>query len=394
MPGRLRTASRPLQHLDAVGVVFVGVGKRGRGHGGYSDIRRGCESATSNNWALPTSGANISISVPVIQACAPSSRISSNRAARRVASRCAAISSQQQKRAQARARPRQFARVGKHDGDEQRLLLPGGAFARVGAFSGCGGPRDRSGAGRRSCVGFRVADARPGEVLAQRSGIDIVLERKLGGGEGADPLFERPVQPSTVSTREAAIAMPASTISASSPSSHAGSRGRISAAARVRALRSRSASPCGHGWRRSRARGGREFAPSARAFDEQAVHRRRQPEHLHDVAEIGGALRLRRRSGAPGGVRCPGRRRGRCRSRKSRPRAPPVAATATQRLGHRRRPSALCARFKRAPRSPRPGDRSEIASRRIGLAGAVGPAEHDGHAARRDLDAYVRGGNW
>ena len=36
-----------------------------------------------------------------------------------------------------------------------------------------------------------------------------------------------------------------------------------------------------------------ESPPSARAFDEQPVHRRRQPHHLHDVAQIGGALRRR-----------------------------------------------------------------------------------------------------
>ena len=35
-----------------------------------------------------------------------------------------------------------------------------------------------------------------------------------------------------------------------------------------------------------------EFAPAAGAFDEQAIHRRRQPDHLHNIAEIGGALGL------------------------------------------------------------------------------------------------------
>ncbi|MEI9929793.1 MAG: hypothetical protein WDM89_04315 [Rhizomicrobium sp.] len=31
----------------------------------------------------------------------------------------------------------------------------------------------------------------------------------------------------------------------------------------------------------------KEFAPSARTLDEQAVHGRRQPQHLHHVAKIG-----------------------------------------------------------------------------------------------------------
>ena len=116
-----------------------------------TQVRRGCESATSKRSALARSGANISMSVPVIQACAPSARISSNSAARRPASRWAAISSSSSSGA---CPSRALEQAPRRPPARWRSAAPSARRSSIRAHrraSACGARRDRSGAGRRWC---------------------------------------------------------------------------------------------------------------------------------------------------------------------------------------------------------------------------------------------------
>ena len=115
----------------------------------YSGYRRGCESATSNRSALAAQRREHF-----------DSRCRSSRPARRAPGfprtgrRGGAHPDGRRSRPAAAtgARPslrlRQFPGIGQHDGDQQRLLLAGGAVARIGALVRCGARQDRSDAGR------------------------------------------------------------------------------------------------------------------------------------------------------------------------------------------------------------------------------------------------------
>ncbi len=95
MPGRLRTASRPFEHLDGVGAVFAGqaVEASSSDHSISSTmVRSGGVHLDAHGPPFERSS-NSARSVPVRKACRPSAAISSNRAARRWRSRCAATSS-------------------------------------------------------------------------------------------------------------------------------------------------------------------------------------------------------------------------------------------------------------------------------------------------------------
>ena len=224
--------------------------------------------------ARSQAASNSARSVPVIQACAPSARISSNSAARRRASRWAAISSSSRSGAWPSRAARQLPGIGEHDGDQQRLLLAGGAIARVGALSRVAHGKIGQMRAERRAAGFGVADAR-----ARRS-----CSRKASAARRhARPAAHRSRRPARDARTETRPASPARGQRAVEPldgscarrrDRDAGFRhlgfepvepGRIARAVfqQPRALAhraSRSARRCAHGRHRSRAPAGRGIA--------------------------------------------------------------------------------------------------------------------------------------
>ena len=297
---------------------------------------------------------------------------------------------EQQQRRVAVPRLGQFPRIGKHDGDQQRLLFAGRAFARVACASACGARQDRSGAARTSCgrlrrrgcalaPGVRAASS-SAPSPARQEDIGLAVKRQLRRGNApasprsASARFRR----STVSARLMVIAMPASAISFSRPSSQAGSRGPNLEAARVRASRFHSAWRRGHGWRRSPAPGdpGIFRRPPALSMNRRSIagvsqtictmfakfggvlRRRAVQLHLTPFAAVAG----RGQAGADFVVFSP---------------RATVAATAHSASLGRRTACATCSPSL-APRRPRPGDRSEIASSTLVLPAPLGPASTTG----------------